>query len=465
MRKLFDTVKNSIVSGNSFVFIFCFIILASFLTYVIPAGAYDRVVNEAGQEVILEGSFHRVPSSPVNPMRMFQCVAQAFINSADVIFCIVFAYCFVGVMVREAVFDVLISFLIGKLRQRVKLILPLIMILFGLMGSVAGLAEETFGMFPVCISLALALGYDEIVGGAIVYLAVFTGFASATFNPYTVGIAQSIAGIPIYSGLGFRIVCWFVFMGILIAYVMHYANRVKANPSESIMYGTGKQKTITEICPDRDVTITIRQKLCMLLFGLTMALVVSGAILWGWYLTEISAVFLAAAIIAGAVIGWGPSKIAESFVELGAETMFSILVIGLSNGVCVILDTGEITDSIVYGMASLIHGTSGYVSACLMLAVQNLLNFFVPSGPGQAAVSMPIMASLADVTGLSRQLAVLAFQFGDGYSNIFWPTMVCMMCGIMKIPVAKWYRFLFPLFGIMLFAQVVLLMLAVKIGY
>lgn len=159
------------------------------------------------------------------------------------------------------------------------------------------------------------------------------------------------------------------------------------------------------------------------------------------------------------------NKIADSFVEIGAETMFSMLCIGISNAVCGIMDTGAITDTIVHGMASLLNGTSGYVSAILMLVIQNLLNFFIPSGPGQAMVSMPIMSSLADVTGLSRQLSVLAFQFGDGYSNIFWPTMVCMMCGIMKIPVTKWYRYLSPLFAIMFAAQVILIVLAVAIGY
>lgn len=452
-------------SPNSFVFIFAFIVLAMVLTWVIPAGSYDRVTNELGQEVVIADSFHYVESSPVTPVAMFQCIVAAFVNSADIIFCILFAYVFIGILVKNGVFDTVILLLIRKLRDKVRLLLPIIMVAFGLMGSMAGLAEETFGLFPVCIALAVALGYDEIVGGSIVYLAIFTGFASATFNPFTIGVAQAIAGLPMYSGLGYRVLCWFVFMTILIVYVMRYAGKIKKDPTKSLLYTEGKVSRRLDVNAAAQARLTPRQTLSLLLFALVMVLIIVGAIVYGWYIPEITAIFFAAAILAGILFGMSANKIADSFVEIGAETMFSMLCIGISNAVCGIMDAGAITDTIVHGMASLLNGTSGYVSAILMLVIQNLLNFFIPSGPGQAMVSMPIMSSLADVTGLSRQLSVLAFQFGDGYSNIFWPTMVCMMCGIMKIPVTKWYRYLSPLFAIMFVAQVILIVLAVAIGY
>lgn len=185
----------------------------------------------------------------------------------------------------------------------------------------------------------------------------------------------------------------------------------------------------------------------------------------GWYITEIAGLFLAGDILLGIINKWSPNKIADKLVEIGSGTMFSMMIIGFSNAISNIMSQGKIVDTVVHGLASLVQGTSGQISAFLMLLIQNLLNFFIPSGPGQAAVSMPIMSSLADVTGLSSQVAVLTFQFGDGFSNIFWPTMVCMMCGIMKIPVGKWYRFVSPLFGIMFAAQVILTFLAVACGY
>lgn len=450
---------------SSFVFIFAFIVLAMVLTWVIPAGSYDRVTNELGQEVVIVDSFHYVQNAPVTPVAMFQCIVAAFVNSSDIIFCILFAYIFIGILVKNGVFDMVILLLIRKLRDKVRLLLPIIMVAFGLMGSMAGLAEETFGLFPVCIALAVALGYDEIVGGSIVYLAVFTGFASATFNPFTIGVAQAIAGLPMYSGLGYRVLCWFVFMTILIVYVMRYADKVKKDPTKSLLYTEGKVSRRMDANAAAQAKLTVRQSLSLVLFAAVMGMIIFGAIVYGWYIPEITAIFFAAAILAGIIFGMSANKIADSFVEIGAETMFSLLCIGISNAVCGIMDAGCITDTIVHGMASILNGTSGYVSAVLMLVIQNLLNFFIPSGPGQAMVSMPIMSSLADVTGLSRQLAVLAFQFGDGYSNIFWPTMVCMMCGIMKIPVTKWYKYLTPLFGIMFIAQVILIVLAVAIGY
>lgn len=196
-----------------------------------------------------------------------------------------------------------------------------------------------------------------------------------------------------------------------------------------------------------------------------IVLIIFGAMVWNWYLLEIGGVFLFASLAAAVLSGWSANQIGERFVELGSETMFSILIIGFANAIALIMETGQITDTIVHGAASLLEGTSGYLAAYIMLIVQNLLNFFIPSGPGQAAASMPVMASLADVTGLSRQLSVLAFQFGDGYSNLFWPTMVCMMCGILKIPVGKWYRYMAPLFGLMFLLQLVMISFAVAIGY
>lgn len=453
-----------IFQTNSFVFIFFFIVLAVILTHVVPAGAYEYVSNEAGQDVVVADSFHYVEPTPVSIISMFPLIVQAYINTADIIFCILFAYCFVGVLIANQVFDVLFHLLIGKLKNRTYLLIPIVTIFFAALGSLAGLAEETFGMFPVCIALALAMGYDEIVGASMVYVAVFTGFASATFNPYTIGVAQAIAGVPLYSGLGLRVICFVLFVSLLIAYTMAYAAKIKKNPSRSLMYVPGRSQRQDEFHrpPQR---LTWRQTALGILFVGVIVLIIFGAMVWNWYLLEIGGVFLFASLAAAVLSGWSANQIGERFVELGSETMFSILIIGFANAIALIMETGQITDTIVHGAASLLEGTSGYLAAYIMLIVQNLLNFFIPSGPGQAAVSMPVMASLADVTGLSRQLSVLAFQFGDGYSNLFWPTMVCMMCGILKIPVGKWYRYMAPLFGLMFLLQLVMISFAVAIGY
>lgn len=454
---------STIKAPNSFVIIFAFILMAAVLTFVVPAGEYDRVCNDTGAEVVLADSFHYVESAPIGPMALFVTIAEAFAGNADIIFCILFAYCFVGALVESGAFHAVIQKVMNALKNRTALLLPLVMLLFGVMGSVAGIAEETFGMFPICITLAFALGYDRIVGGSIVYLAVFTGFAAATFNPYTVGVAQTIAGVPLYSGILYRMICFFVFMSILILYVMRYAAKIKADPSKSILFGYEEVPPQTKL--DGGSGITGRQLCALLLFALIFFFIVFGAIQWGWYINEILALFVIGFILMGIINRWSPNTMGDKMVTIGSGTLFSMLIIGFSNTVSLVLEKGRIIDTIVHYMASWMNGSSGYFSAFLMLIIQNLLNFFIPSGPGQAGVSMPIMAAFADVTGNTRQLAVLAFQFGDGFSNIFWPTMVCMMCGILKVPIGKWYRFVAPLFGIMFLAQVVLLMVAVAIGY
>lgn len=448
---------------NSFIIIFCFIVLATILTHLIPAGEYERITNSMGQEIVQADSFHTVEASPIGFMQMFVTIAEAFASSSNIIFCILFAYCFVGAMIEGGVFDAVFGWIIQKLRTRTRLLLPIIMLTFGLMGSVAGLAEETFGMFPVCISLAFAIGYDRIVGSSIVYLAVFTGFASATFNPYTIGVAQAIAGVPIYSGLWYRVICFVVFMSILILYVMRYADRIKEDMSRSLLYDTEKPQALQEEA--LNAKISPRQKCAAALFLGIMCLIVVGALRWGWYIDEIMGLFVIGFILMGVINRWTPNTIGEKMVSIGSGTLFSMLIIGFSNSVSAILEKGHIIDTIVNYMASWMKNSTGYVSAILMLVIQNILNLFIPSGPGQAAVSMPIMSAFADVTGNTRQLAVLAFQFGDGFSNIFWPIMVCMMCGIIKVPVGKWYKFVTPLFGLMFIAQVALILIAVAIGY
>lgn len=455
---------------NSLVFIFAFILLAMILTYLIPAGHYERVLDDAtGQELVIADSFTYTEQTPVTPWKMFMLIGEGFVQQGQLIFLIMFAYAFMDSLVKCGVFDSLFGLIFRHGLHTRKIIIPIIMCCFGLMGSVAGLAEETFGLFPVCISLALALGYDEIVGASMIYLAVFTGFASATTNPYTIGVAQTIAGLPMFSGIGYRIVCWIVFMGILIIYTMRYASKVKADPTKSLLYDPSKpqknEAIYNRIYESTQKPMSLSTKLNIIVFFVTIGATIFGALALGWYLTELTALFIIATIIVGVINRYSPNKIAEDFVESAGSTMFSLVCIGLANGICLVMTEGNIIDTILYGLANFLNNFSGYFSGIMMLFIQNLLNFFIPAGPAQAAVSMPIMAPLADLCGISRQVAVLAFQFGDGYSNLFWPTMVCMMCGMLKIPVTKWYRYISPMFLVNILAQVVMISIAIFIGY
>ena len=453
---------------NSYIIIFVMVIIAAAMTWLIPAGEFDRVLNEAtGRQVVVQGSYHAVEGAPVGLFGIFMAIVTGFTQASDIIFFIVFAYGFVYALMKNGTFDAMMGAVMRKFQNNSLLLFFVVMVIFGILGSTMGMSEETYGMFPIFIGLATALGYDAIVGGAIVTIAVSTGFASATLNPFTVGVAQGIAEVELYSGILFRVLCLVVFMTIAITYIFAYANKVKKDPTKSLLYGEKLTYASSGLTKDElmNIDMTPRHKLCGFVF-----IAVIGFLIWGtttqhWYIPEIATLFLIGMIVVGIIGGDSPNTIAENFVEAAKGMMFGALMVGMSRAILVVLQQGVIIDSVVYGLSRVLEGTSGAISGILMVLVQNLLNFFIPSGSGQAAVSMPIMAPLADLVGVTRQTAVLAFQFGDGYSNMFWPTSVCMICGLMGIPVNKWYKFVTPLFGIMLVAQIVLMSLAVFIGY
>lgn len=451
---------------NTYVIIFCMVIVASLMTWLIPAGEFARATDEVTkQTIVLEDSYHNVPQNPVGLIGIFTAIVTGFSESADIIFFIIFAYGFVHILIKNGTFNAMIGSIIKRFGSKTHLMLPVIMFFFSLLGSTMGLYEETYGMFPIFISLSLALGYDAIVGGAIVSLSVATGFAAATLNPFTIGVAQGLAGVEIMSGIGFRILCFVIFTSITIIYVYRYAVKIKKDPTKSLLYGTTDYKISNEenAVPTSDVTI--RQKICMSIFLVTIITLIFGTLYYKWYIKEISVLFFIAMTVAGFAGGFTANEIAENFVEAAKSMMFGALMVGLSRGILVVLQQGRIIDTVVYGLSQIAAETSGTLSGIIMVFVQNILNFFIPSGSGQAAVSIPILAPLGDMVGISRQSVVLAFQFGDGFSNMFWPTSVCMICGLMKIPVGKWYKFITPLFGIFFVAQIVLMSVAILIGY
>lgn len=469
-----ETKKKGISMPHNYVIVFAIILLAVFMTYVIPAGSYDRAVDEnTGRTVVVEGSFKYGESSPVSPFGIFKSVAEGFTQVADIIFFVIFAYGWVNVLITNGTFNAMIGGIIRKFDTKIEYLIPVIMIVFGVLCSTIGMTEETYGLIPVFVSLAIALGYDAIVGGAMIYVGVATGFASATLNPFTVGVAQGIAGVEYPYGLWYRILILVVFEAVAITYVWKYAKKVHADPTKSILHGT---KLDLQPVATREELIntkaTGRHIACGVLFIVAIACIVYGTTELGWYINELSALFIIMMILSGFIGGMGPNEIAQSFVVAAKDMMFGALIIGLSRGIVVVLTNGGILDTIVYGLsrplAAMGHSLgaiSEYISAVGMLVVQNIINCFIGSGSGQASATMPIMAPLSDLIGVTRQTAVLAFQFGDGYSNMFWPTGVFLISGLMNVPANKWFKFVAPLFGMMFILQVMFMLGAVAIGF
>lgn len=325
-------------------------------------------------------------------------------------------------------------------------LIPVLMVFFALGGAIFGMAEETIPYIMIITPLALLLGYDSIVGAAIVLGGASAGFSAAFMNPFTVGVAQSIAELPIYSGFVPRIIFWFIFVSVTITYVMLYARKIKKDPTKSLMYEEDKKKKASIKQVERK-DLTKRQMIIIGTLILTIFTLAFGVMQYGWFIKEIAGLFLLMGIIMGIVAKMRVNEIAESFVKGCEVLVLGALVVGFAYGILAVLEDGMIIDTILYAISNAVSGLPGSLTAIGMYISQSLINFIVPSGSGQAALTMPIMTPLADLVGVDRQTAVLAFQFGDGISNIFTPTSGYFMAGLAAAGIAwtKWVRWIWPL--------------------
>lgn len=440
-----DLEKKSRVP-HVYVIIFCLIVIAAVATYIVPAGEYERMTDEGGRTVVVEGTFKQVESDPVGFLSIFQSLHQGMVDGASIIFFIFIIGGAFGIFRATGALDGAINSITTKMNGKEIYLIPVLMIFFALGGAIFGMAEETIPYIMVITPLALMLGYDSITGAAIVLGGASAGFSAAFMNPFTVGVAQGIAELPIYSGFVPRVVFWFIFVSVSITYVMLYARKIKKDPTKSLMYEEDKEKDVN-INLDKQKKITKRQLAILGILVLTIFTLAFGVIEYGWYIKEIAGLFFLMGIVMGIIAKMRVNDMAESFIKGCEVLVLGALVVGFAYTILVVLQDGNIMDTILHGLASIVSGLPTGLSAIGMYISQALLNFVVPSGSGQAALSMPIMTPLADLVGVSRQTAVLAYQFGDGISNIFTPTSGYFMAGIAAAGITwtKWIRWVWPL--------------------
>ena len=452
---------------HTYVIIFMIIILAGILTFVLPAGQYERVEKTmkdgSTRTVVDPDTFKYVESQPVYPFQILQAVPKGMEKAADIVFFIFIVGGAFGIINSTgAVLDG-----IGNLARRFggkeKFMIPVIMTVFSLGGATFGMSEETIVFVPIGIALARSLGFDAIVGTAVVFSGAAAGFVGGWMNPFTVGVAQGIADLPTFSGIAFRIGLYFVVLIAAIAYVMRYASRVAADPEKSLcreleLEQAGETTALHEVKP-----LTGKQKGVLLAFLIGMGILVYGVLVHEWYMTEIATLFLAMGIVCGIIGGKSASTMAVQFIEGAKDLTTGALVVGLSRGILVVLSDGMILDSIVHGVAGFISSLSKAGAAVAMFVVQSFINLFIPSGSGQAGTTMPIMVPLADVLGMTRQTAVVAFQCGDGISNSIIPTGGSLLAalGIAKIKYEDWVKFIWPLMVIQSVIAAIFLVIAV----
>lgn len=339
--------------------------------------------------------------------------------------------------------------------------------LFSLGGAVFGMSEEVIPFVMITVPLAIRLGYDSITGVCMSFLAAGLGFAAAFLNPFTIGVAQGIAEVPVFSGMGFRLAVWIVLTTIGIAYVLWWAGRVRKRPRLSPTWENDQRLLARLNTAEQDGHFSRRDLLVLMVIALAIVGVALGVMLRGWYMNEISGVFVAAGLLAAVCGGMSMQDAASNFGKGVADLSGAAIIVAFSGGIVRVMEDGMVLDTILHGLAGSLDGLHATAGAAVMFVFQTCLNFFVPSGSGQAAMTMPILAPLSDLMGLQRQVAVLAFQFGDGFGNMIIPTSAVTMSvlSIAEIPWTRWARWLLPFELFLLAFGAACLALAVWIGY
>ncbi|WP_432666832.1 TIGR00366 family protein [Wukongibacter baidiensis] len=454
--------KKRIKVPHTYVILFSVILIMAILTYIIPAGEYDRVKDDVtNKTVVVPTSFHAVEQNPIKFFDLFQSIPKGMKDASSIIFFIFI----VGGAFQMITATGAIEAGIGKLAKvsqgSEKILIPIFIIVFSIAGGTFGMAEETIVFVPIGIALARALGYDAMTGTAMITLGAACGFTSGFMNPFTVGVAQKISELPLFSGIWIRIAFLVIFLIITIIYTMRYAERVKKDPSLSIVRELEIQEKDKIIDLSNLPELKPYHNLVLATVIIGFAFIIWGVFKKGWYINEIGSAFLAMGIIGGFLGKLGPSRMAEEFVIGAKSIVFGALVVGVARGILVVMKDGMILDTIVYGLASAIQALPKSISVIGMYITQVIINFFIPSGSGQAAATMPIMKPLADILGITRQTAVVAYQFGDGFTNSIIPTSATLMAvlSVAKIPYEKWFKFLWPLMLIWLGVGAVLVVI------
>jgi uncharacterized ion transporter superfamily protein YfcC len=432
---------------NTLVMIYAVVVLVAIATWFVPGGEYKREVKE-GRTLVIPGSFTYAPSEPQGLGAIFTSPVKGFMQASHIIvfvFIIGGAFAIVQKTGAIAVSVQRVGYTFAQKPHLQKFFIPVTMTLFSLGGTVFGMSEETMPFVLIFIPLAMSLGYDSLVGTAIPFLGAAAGFAGATLNPFTVGIAQGIAELPLYSGLGYRVIIWVISTVSMVTFVMLYASRIRKDPSRSLVADLDQQRKHSfQINPGGEARFTTRQKLVLAVFVATILLLVFGILQFKWFITEIAGLFLALGILSGILGGLKADEITESFKSGARDMMGVAFIIGFARALLVVANDGKVMDTLLYGLASLISELHPILAAQVMFVAHGIINFFVHSGSGQAALTMPVMAPLADVVGVSRQTAVLAFQFGDGWINPILPTSGVTMgvLGLAGIPWERWIRWM-----------------------
>ena len=466
-RKLDDV--HEVKTVNPLIILAVIIILAAIATWIVPAGEFDRVPIEGTEyERIAPDSYHSVDGNPIKPFDVFISFTKGLQDAAYVIFFLLILGGVFKIVEATGALHAGINNMIRKMAGKQLILIPICLIVFSLISATAACCEEYLAFLPLMYLVCMACGFDSILSVALLFCASAIGYAGGMTQAFSVGVAQTIADLPLFSGIGFRFFGWAVLVTASIIYMMIYAHKIKQDPTKAYNYEID-EKYRSEM--DFDLSsiekMSGRQAGVLAVFFAGFVFIPIAVIKWGFYIDEMAGVFIIVGLLCAIIGGLKPGETADNFVDGAKDFVWAGLIIGMCFTVTMILKDALIMDTIVNAMGSVLSGLHSSVAAVGMFVLQDLLNFLIPSGSGQAAITMPFMAPLADVLGVNRQVAVLAFQYGDAFTNVIAPTSGEIMAAlaICHVPYSKWFKFMWKLWVIWAILACILLIIATAIGY
>ena len=461
---------------NTFAIILAIIGVVAVMTWIVPSGAYEKIEVD-GRQVVVAGTYHPVPANPQGLFDVLKAPIQGFSNTAEVVVFLLVIGGVLSVVEKTGAIAAGIQAASAFFQRRPKLrflFIPLGIITFSLCGATFGMCEEALIFIPIFIPLALSLGYDSALGTAIPFIGAGVGFAAAFTNPFTVGIAQGIAQVPLYSGIGYRFIIWIICTSVVITWLSFYARKIRKNPQASLTYDFDIEKRKELKLNKEETRMTRRQKLVLLAFGLGMVGLVVGVLkpqicdmikgMWGvdlmemlhleatgWYITEIATLFLGIGFLCAVLGRMKMSQFNDAFFE-GVRGMAEIaMLLCFAQAIVLIANNGHILDTLLEYMSGMIKHLHPVCASWAAMVLQTVIDFFIPSGSGKAVLTMPILAPLADLIGITRQTMVLAFQLGGSWMNMVIPTdpVTIAAIGFARIAYGKWLKWMLPLLVLM----------------
>lgn len=501
---------------HTYVLVFYIIVIAAICTWFISGGQYERtekiLPDGSSKNVILPESFESIDNEP-QTWEIFSAVFDGFVDKADIIVFILLIGGAFWIMNDSKAIDVaIIAFL--KFTQQLErykiikaigvnnIVMILIMLMFSIFGAVFGMCEETIAFIIIFVPLAIKMGYDSIVGVSLCFVAAGLGFAGAMLNPFTIGIAQGLSDVPLFSGIEYRFICWIIINLVGMAFILRYAAKIKKDPKRSLVYFddkiwreksvTGETTSITYYTPKSAwitfgfifsamiiysfqftySTLKVGQSETVIpiipiltgIFALTSILalrksvhffvlnlliftilyLIVGVMGYHWYILEIATLFFVMGLASGVAMNYSPNRITKLFIEGVKDILSAAFVVGLAGGIIIILQNGKIIDTILHHIADSMDNVGKFGSVSIMYGIQTLINIIIPSGSAKAALTMPIMAPFSDLIGVSRQATIMAYQFGDGFTNMITPTSPVLIgvLGVAKIAYEKWVKWI-----------------------